>query len=88
MKTNNYQGKEIEDIVLSCNHSKASVKIAVESYIVEHDRMFGEFSIGDIKLSVILDNHYDGETGERINDNWQTTITVMIVCNNVEVSFD
>ena len=87
MKTNNYQEKEIEDIVLSCNHSKASVKIAVESYIVEHDRMFGEFSTGELKNSVVLDNQYDEETGEFINSDWQTTITVTVIDNVINVTF-
>ena len=87
MKTNNYQEKEIEGIILSCNHSKESVKNAVESYIAEHDRMFGEFSIGELNMSVILNNHYDGETGELINDNWQTTITVIVIENEINVIF-
>ena len=87
MKTNNYQGKEIEGIILSCNHSKASVKNAVESYIAEHDRMYGEFSIGELKTSVVLDNQYNEETGECIKSDWQTTITVTVIENDINVTF-
>ena len=87
MKTNKYQKREIEDIILSCNHGKESVKNAVESYIVEHDRMFGEFSIGELKNSVVLDNQYDEETGEFINSDWQTTITVTVIDNVINVTF-
>lgn len=88
MKQNKYQEEMIKKIALSCNHSKESVKNAVESYIADQDRHYGELSIGNLKVSVILDNHYDESTGALINDDWQTTITIMIVCNNVEVSFD
>ena len=87
MKTNNYQKKEIEDIILSCKHSEKSVKSAIASYIAEHDRMYGEFSIGELKTSVVLDNQYDEETGELINSDWQTTISVPIVDNNINVDF-
>lgn len=87
MKTNNYQKKEIEDIILSCNHSEKSVKKAIASYIAEHDRMYGEFSIGELKTSVVLDKQYDEETGELINDNWQTTITVTVIENDINVTF-
>ena len=87
MKTNNYQKKEIEDIILSCKHSEKSVKKAIASYIAEHDLRYGEFSIGESKTSVVLDNQYNEETGECIKSDWQTTITVTVIENDINVTF-
>ena len=87
MKTNKHQ-EDIKKIVLSCKHSENAVKRAVESYIAEQDRHYGEFSVGDLTVSIVLNKHYDENTGNIIKDNWQTTVTVSVVDNNVEVSFN
>ena len=88
MNANKFKQEEIKKIVLSCKHSKNAVKRAIKSYIAEQDRHFGEFSVGNIKLSVVLDDQYDEETGKLINSDWQTTITISIVNNNVNVMFN
>lgn len=87
MKTNSYQKDIINNIILECEHTEQGVRDAIKSYIAESDRRYGEFSVGDIKTEVVLDNHYDEETGELINDDWQTTVSVSIVDNNINVDF-
>ena len=87
MRTNNYNKLAIEGIILSCKHTENATKGAIESYIAEHDSVYGEFSIGELKTSVVLDNQYDEYTGELINDNWQTTITVTVIENEINVTF-
>ena len=49
--------------------------------------MYGEFSIGELKTSVVLDKQYNEETGELINSDWQTTITVTVIENDINVTF-
>ena len=87
MRTNNYNKLAIEGIILSCKHTENATKGAIESYIAEHDSVYGEFSLGELNMSVILDNHYDEYTGELINDNWQTTIMVTVIENEINVTF-
>ena len=87
MKASNYQKSVIDNIILECEHTEQGVRDAIKSYISENDRRYGEFSIGDIKTEIVLDNHYDEETGELINDDWQTTVSVSIVDNNISVDF-
>jgi hypothetical protein len=88
MKTNDYNMQAIKEIVLSCKHTEKATKVAIESYISEHDRMYGENSIGELNMHVILDNHYDECTGELINDDWQTTVNVQVDDNGTDVSFN
>ena len=87
MKASNYQKSVIDNIILECEHTEQDVRDAIKSYIAESDRRYGEFSVGDIKTEVVLDNHYDEEEGKLIKDYWQTTISVSIVDNNINVDF-
>ena len=88
MKASNYNKQAIKDIVLSCKHTEKATQVAIESYIAERNRMYGEFSVGEFKISVVLDNHYDEYTGELIGGNWQTTVMVKVDDSRVYVTFD
>ena len=88
MEASNYNKQAIKDIVLSCKHTEKTTQVAIESYIAERNRMYGEFSVGEFKISVVLDNHYDEYTGDIINDNWETTVIVEIEDDVIQVTFD
>ena len=88
MGASNYNKQEIKDIVLTCKHTENDTKKAISRYIEERDRMYGDNSVGELKMSVVLDNHYDEYTGELINGNWQTTVMVEIDNSRVYVTFN
>ena len=88
MGASNYNKQAIKDIVLSCKHTEKDTKKAIESYIAENDRRFGDYSVGKLRVYVVLDNHYNECTGEIIEDNWETTVIVEIEDDVIQVTFD
>lgn len=88
MEASNYNKHAIKDIVLTCKHTENDTKKAISEYIAERNRMYGEFSVGEFKISVVPYNHYDEYTGDIINDNWETTVIVEIEDDVVQVTFD
>lgn len=88
MKASDYNKQEIVKIVLSCKHTEKDTKKAIESYIAEKNRRFGDYSVGELSVYVVLDNHYDEYTGDIINDNWETTVIVEIEDDAIQVTFD
>lgn len=88
MEASNYNKQEIKDIVLTCKHTENDTKRAISEYIAERNRMYGNFSVGNMQIRVTLKHHYDESTSDIINDNWETTVIVEIEDDVVQVTFD
>ena len=78
--------EELRQLIIETPHTEHAIEKAIEAYIAEHQRRYGfDYEI-DARASVALDKHYE-EDGTVLDDDWQTTVTVQIENNDINILF-